>query len=79
MKAAEVKDKMTVSGLETRIVIEEELSFDSDQDILESDHPHCVLPPYYFEHAIARRALGGRKMFSIATWDGRDVFSVVRA
>lgn len=43
-----------------------------------SEHPHCRIPPHFFEHKIALTERGDRRrtMLSVQTWDGRTVVEV---
>jgi hypothetical protein len=70
------------------VVIERTKELCSDEEI---EHPHCKIPPHFFERALARASqfspsaqsvtarsgvTGGRDIFSITTWDGRMIFSI---
>lgn len=61
----------TSSGLTVETVIYE------GEEKLDERFPYCVLPPYYFDHALSNRAENMKRvMFSVHTWDGRNVLSV---
>ena len=59
---------LETEGLETEIVIESQE--------LQSEHPHCSIPPWYFERPSERRADEMRPLFSVHTWDGRNVLTI---
>jgi len=65
--SAVVVARKSASKLETEIIIERESS--------QSDHPYCDIPPYYFDRSKNLSGMEIRPLFSVETWDGRNVFT----
>jgi len=55
------------SRLETDIIVEENTPL--------SDHPYCFIPPYYFDKSSSEPSANIKTLFSVETWDGRNVIT----
>jgi len=65
--AVVARKSFSASKLETEIIVEREAS--------QSDHPYCDIPPYYFDRSKNPPDVRIRPLFSVETWDGRNVFT----
>ncbi len=72
-----VKRASDSKSLHTEVELREDLG------ALPGTHPHCVLPPHFFERALflKQRKEGWqnseRTILSVQTWDGRSVMSLL--
>jgi hypothetical protein len=47
--------------------------------LLSGSNPHCILPSQYFEEILcADGSAHKKKMLSISSWDGREIFTLER-
>ena len=47
--------------------------------LLSGSNPHCILPSQYFEEILASDgSTHKKKMLSISSWDGREIFTLER-
>ena len=64
------------NSLATKIIVEQDTTMTSAPKTpeLETDNPFCLIPPYYFEYALQRKAKVAdspkRTPFAMYTWDG---------
>ncbi len=47
--------------------------------LLAGSNPHCILPSQYFEEVLSADGnTHKKKMLSISSWDGREIFTLER-